>query len=42
MRSKTFFGVCLVGWEERKINGKDPNVFSPGSPKSFSPKWREN
>ena len=39
---KNFFGVCLVGWGERKINGR-ARVFSPQAhQKLFSPKWREN
>ena len=35
MGMKTFFGVCLVGWGGKKINGEGTNVFSSGSPKSF-------
>ena len=34
---KKFFGVCLVGWGERKING-GLGCFLPGPTKNFSPK----
>jgi len=38
---KLFWSV--FGWVERKeIKWWDPGVFSPGPPKIFSPKWREN
>ena len=33
-----FFGVCLVGWRERKINGGAQVFFSLGPPKCFLPK----
>ena len=33
---KQIFGVCLVGWGERKING-GLGCFLPGPTKNFSP-----
>ena len=41
-REENFFGVCLVGWRRRKING-GAQVFSPQTQQNvFSLKWREN
>ena len=41
-RKKIFFGVCLVGWREKKINS-GVQVFSLWThQKVFSLKWREN
>ena len=42
MGKKTFFGVCLVGWGGRKINGGAQVFSSQTHQKVFSPKWREN
>ena len=36
------FGVCLIGWRERKINGGTQVFFPWAYQKVFSPKWREN
>ena len=39
---ENFFGVCLIGWGRRKING-GAQVFSPrANQKVLFPKWREN
>ena len=39
---ENFFGVCLVGWGRKKING-GAQVFSlRTNQKVYSPKWREN
>ena len=39
---ENFFGVYLVEWGGKKINGGPQGVFSPGPPKSFLSKmWRK-
>ena len=42
MEKKNFFGVCFVGWGERKINGGVWMFYPRAHQKVFSSKWREN
>ena len=41
-REKKIFGVCLIRWEERKINGEDHVFFLRTHQKVLFSNWKEN